>query len=114
MKFTNTKVHKDGDNAICIWFSPDGKKGVRYFAKGYVLKARLQGSIQLHLLKRGKDWGDKDTRICHGDAHWFGGSFYPFQPLGEDADKLQSGFCPPKHQYALLHALDCIPKELLK
>jgi hypothetical protein len=42
------------------------------------------------------------------------GSFYPFQPLGEQAGV--SGLCPPKHQYALLHALDNIPKlkELLK
>jgi hypothetical protein len=114
MKYTNTKVHKDGDGSICIWFSPDGNPRVRYFAKGDMSKSRLDGSIRLDLLKKGKDWGDKDTRISWGQANYWSGSFYPFQPLGEQAGV--SGLCPPKHQYALLHALDNIPKlkELLK
>lgn len=117
MDFTNTKVHKNDDGSICIWFSPDGNPRVRYFAKGYVGKSSLQGHIELHLLKKGEDWGDvKKSRISWGNASWFGGHYFPFQPLGEKAENTPSGFCPTKHQHALIHAIDSIPKlkQLLK
>ena len=115
MEYTNTKVQKNDDGSIYIWFSPDGKARVRYLAKGYVPR-RGEGHIELHLLKKGEAWPVKgQDRLCWGIASWFGGSFYPYQPLGDVPNK-RTGVCPSKHEHALLHAIDQIPKlkELLK
>ena len=112
-KHTNTKVHRNDDGSICIWFSPDYNARVKYFAKGW--GKSLEGSIDLHLLKKREDWGDSNDRICFGQTNWFMGSFYPYQPLGDVKNK-RTGLCPPKHEEALLHAIDCIPKirDLIK
>ena len=115
MEYTNTKVQRNDDGSIVIWFSPDGKSRVRYFATGYVRKNH-EGHIELHSLKKGEVWPVKgQDRLCWGIASWFGGSFYPYQPLGDVKNK-RNGLCPPKHEHALLHAIDQIPKlkELLK
>ena len=114
MEYTNTKVQRNDDGSIVIWFSPDGKSRVRYFATGYVRKNH-EGHIALHSLKKGEVWPSDNDRICWGIACWFGGSFYPYQPLG-DVKYKRNGLCPPKHEHALLHAIDQIPKlkELLK
>jgi hypothetical protein len=114
--YTNTKVHRNDDGSIVIWFSPDGNPKLKYFAKGDVPRdSFIDGRVSLHLCKKREDWGDFQNIVASGIASWRFGSFYPHQPLGE-VDSVQSGICPSKHEHALLHAIDQIPKlkELLK
>lgn len=117
--YINTKVQKNTDGSICVWFSPEGKPRIRYLAQGYLAKHGLDGRISLHLLKNKDDWDG--TRLCYGYAEYFAGSFFPYQPLGDKkinakTGKAAHGICPPKHEEALEYAIFCIPKlrELLK
>lgn len=112
--YINTKVQKNTDGSICVWFSPEGKPRIRYLAQGYVAKSGLDGRISLHLLKnKDDDWDG--TRVSYGYAEYFQGSFFPYQPLA-DGKIVAHGICPPKHAKALEYAIFCIPKlrELLK
>ena len=111
----NTKVQKNTDGSLCVWFSPEGKPRIRYLAKGHLAKSGLDGRISLHLLKKKDDWDG--IRVCYGYVEYFGGSFFPYQPLGQrKINANHNGICPPKHEEALEYAIFCIPKlkELLK